>query len=103
MPEAEVLTLLETIVTKHSNPLVHRLYFSNLVQSGNKAVKDLVVRLKSSAHDSEFACPNCNHDLIPGNVKDQIVRGLHNSSLQTDILAKADVLVDLDAVFFFFC
>jgi transposase InsO family protein len=98
LTEDEILNLVEKIVTKRSNPSVHRLAFSSLAQSENEPVKDFVVRLKSSARDCEFVCPSCKHDLIPGNVKDQLVRGLHNGSLQTDILAKADTLTDLDAV-----
>lgn len=90
--EDAILELLETIATKRSNPSVHRLTFSNLAQSENEPVKEFVVRLKSHARDCEFVCPSCKHDLVPINVKDQLVRGLHNSALQTDILAKSESL-----------
>ena len=98
LSEDAILDLLERIVTKRSNPSIHRLAFSNLAQSENEPVKDFVVRLKSSARDCEFVCPNCNHDLVPVNVKDQLIRGLHNSTLQTDILAKSDTLGDLPTI-----
>ena len=96
--EAAVLDLLESIVTKRSNPSVHRLAFAALSQSENEPVQDFVVRLKSAARDCEFVCPSCNHDLVPVHVKDQLVRGLHNSGLQTDILAKSESLTDLPAI-----
>ena len=96
--EEAIFNLLEKIVTKHSNPSVHRLTFSNLTQSEGEAVKDFVVRLKSHARDCEFACPSCKYDMIPSNVKDQLIRGLQNSQLQTDILAKAETLKDLESI-----
>ncbi len=96
--EAEIFELIEKIVTKRSNPTVHRLGFSNLAQSSGEAVKDFVTRLKSHARDCEFACPKCHHDLISINVKDQLVRGLHNSVLQTDILAKSESLNTLEEI-----
>ena len=36
--------------------------------------------------------------MIPSNVKDQLIRGLQNSQLQTDILAKAETLKDLESI-----
>ena len=96
LSESAIFDLLERIVTKRSNPAVHRLTFSNQAQSEGEPVKDFVVRLKEIARDCEFACPNCHHDLIPGNVKDQLVRGLNNSTLQTDILAKSESLKSLE-------
>ena len=96
LSESAIFDLLERIVTKRSNPAVHRLTFSNQTQSEGEAVKDFVVRLKEIARDCKFACPNCHHDLIPGNVKDQLVRGLNNSTLQTNILAKSQSLKSLE-------
>ena len=93
-----IFELLEKIVTKRSNPTVHRLGFSNLAQSKGEAVKDFVTRLKSHARACEFACPNCQHDLVAINVKDQLVRGLHNSILQTDVLAKSELLKTLEEI-----
>ena len=98
LSEDEIFKLIEKIVTKRSNPSVYRLAFSNLAQSDGEAVKDYVVRLKSHARDCEFACPHCKHDLISTNVKDQLIRGLQNKQLQTDILAKSETLQDLEAI-----
>ena len=36
------------------------------------------------------------HDLSPVHIKDQLIRGLHNSQLQTDILAKWKSLKELE-------
>jgi len=94
--EDAILTTIEKIVTQQSNPSVHRLAFSNISQSETESIKDFLVRLKSTAKDCEFQCPNCQHDLLPLNVKDQFIRGLSNSMLQTDILAKAETLNTLE-------
>jgi len=98
MEETAILDLLEEIVTRRSNPSVHRLGFSNLAQSESEPVKEFVVRLKSSAKDCEFTCPGCKFDLAPNHVKDQLIRGLQNSTLQTDILAKSESLKTLEDV-----
>ena len=56
--EGDIMKLLEKIVTKQSNPSVHRLAFANTSQSDNEPIKDYVVRLKSTAKDCDFSCPN---------------------------------------------
>ena len=96
--EERLLSLLEGIVTKRSNPTVHRVKFSNIIQNDGELVKDYVVRLNSAAKDCEFACPSCGHDLQQTNVKDQFIKGIYNSSLQTGILAKAETLTSLDDI-----
>lgn len=93
-----LLKKIKAIVTHKSNPTVHRMTFAGLKQGHCETVQAYIVRLKSSATDCEFACPQCTHDLSPVYVKDQLIRGLNNTTLQTDILAKADQLPTLDAV-----
>ena len=66
--------------------------FSSITQKDGESIKDFTVCLKSAALDCEFACPSCNFDLLPMNVKDQFRRGLANDILQTNILAKANQL-----------
>ena len=90
--------VLEELVTKKSNPAVHRLTFGNLCQSENETINGFVVRVKSASKDCQFECPKCKHDLSDIHIKDQVIRGLKNSSLQTDILAKAKTLDTLDKV-----
>ncbi len=94
----ELLKKIEAIVTKKSNPTVHRMTFSGMMQQDNESVQAYVIRLKSSATDCEFACPSCKHDMSRIYIRDQVIRGLSNDVLQTDILAKADHLAKLEDV-----
>ena len=85
-------------MTRKTNPAVHRLNFRSLSQSEGEQTKNFLVRLKASAKDCMFECPACKHDLSEMNIKDQLIRGLSNHSLQTDILAKADQLQELESI-----
>ena len=96
--EDQLLTTLETIVTQHSNPAVHHLKFTSLTQSENESIENFVVTLKSLCSDCEFTCPHCNHNLQDTHPKDQLIKGLNNGTLQTDILAKANCLRTLDDI-----
>ena len=95
LPIDLLLGHVERIVTQKSNPSVYRMSFTNITQDDNEAVRTYVVRLRSSAKDCEFACPNCTHDLSEVYIKDQFIRGINNDVLQTDILAKAGTLKTL--------
>ena len=86
LSEQEIMKLLERIVTKQANPLVHRLAFCEMLQSEDESIKDFVVRLKASARDCEFECPNCKHNLQPSHIRDQFIRGVFNTTLQTELL-----------------
>lgn len=94
----ELLDKVELIVTRKSNPTVHRMAFSGLMQNDHEKMNAFVVRLKDSAKDCEFQCPQCKHDMSTMYVRDQFIRGLNNDMLQTDILAKADQLEKLEDV-----
>ena len=98
LTEEKMIETLEKIVTKQCNPTVHWLHFRSIHQLRQESIKDFVVRLRSSAPDCEFQCPNCHFDLQSINIKDQFIRGLHNESIQTDILAKASQLKTLEDV-----
>ena len=87
--ENDILQTLKSIVSKHSNPAVYHLNFSNLYQHEHKSVKDYRIQLKTYAMDCKFSCLNCSHDLLTTHVKDQFIRGVHNDVLQTGTLAKA--------------
>ena len=93
---SQLLKALEEIDTKQSNPAVHRLQFSSLQQHDGESIKDFIVRLKSTAPDCAFSCPNCHFDLQPVHILDQFIRGINNETLQTDILAKAGQLPNLE-------
>jgi hypothetical protein len=98
LTEDQLLTILEGIVTKKSNPAVHRLQFSSILQCEGESIKDFVTHLKSSSPDCEFSCSACQADLQPQHIKDQFIRGIYNETLQTDILAKASHLPTLEDV-----
>ena len=98
LKETELLQKIENIVTRKTNPAVHRLNFRSLSQSEGEQTKNFLVRLKTTAKDCMFECPACKHDLSEMNIRDQLIRGLSNQSLQTDILAKADKLNELDSI-----
>ena len=57
-----------------------------------------MVRLKTSAMDCEFACPNCHHNLLTTHVKDQFIDGVHNDFLKMNILIKAHLLKLLENI-----
>ena len=67
-------------------------------QSEVESIQDYIVRLTATAKDCGFQCPACKHDLLSTNVKDQFIRGLSNNALQTDILAKYEVLGSLENI-----
>ena len=96
--EKQLLKEIESIVTKRSNPSVHRMTFASLNQSSDESIQEYLVKLRSSAPDCEFTCPNCKFDLSPVHIKDQFIRGLYTESLQTDILAKASQLKTLEEI-----
>ena len=96
--EDNALKLIESIVTIRSNPAVHRKAFAELVQEEGQAVKTYGVRLRSAATDCAFQCPGCQYDLSAINIKDQLIRGLNNSNLQAEVLAKANQLKTLEDV-----
>ena len=88
----QLLQTLEQIVTKKSNPTVHWLHFSSLHQSETEPIQDFVVSLKSIVPDCKFTYSNCQHDIQEQHIKDQLIRGSFNKTLQIDILAKASHL-----------
>ena len=98
LPEEELINLLEGLVTKQSNPTVHRLHFSSMYQQNQETVKNFVLRLKSVAPDCSFNCHSCHVDQQEQHIRDQFIRGISNELLQTDILAKASSLTTLEAV-----
>ena len=66
--------------------------FGSIIQGEHETLQSFVVLLCSSATKCEFNCPVCTHDMSPINIKDQFIRGLYNTTSQTDILSKANQL-----------
>ena len=98
MSEENFLNAIEKIVTKSINPSVHKMSFRKMYQKENESIKDYVIRLKSFAVDCEFTCPSCKVDISEINIKDQFITGINNEILQTDLLAKADVLKEFGEI-----
>lgn len=61
-------------------------------------MQNFIVQLKSVAQEYEYSCPSCLADLESIHVKDQLIQGLHNETLQTDILTKARYLRSLKEI-----
>ena len=96
--EQDVFDIIESIVTKRANPAVHRMTFANLMQHDNETVQQFISRLRAAAIDCNFSCPSCSSDIADTNIKDQFIRGLSNTVLQTDILAKATQLKTVEQI-----
>ena len=75
----KLLDMLEGLVTRKSNPMVHWISFSLIAQSDNETVQNYVVRLWSGAWDCDFICPNCHHVLSHIYIKDQFIQVIANN------------------------
>ena len=98
LSEEALLTAIQHIATRQTNPAVHRMNFRKILQNENETIKEFTVRLRSAAIDCEFCCPSCKADISSASIHDQFISGLNNEILQTDILAKADKLSELEEV-----
>ena len=93
---AQLLDKVEAIVTQRSNPMVHRVQFASLTQSDTESIAKFVDRLRTASKDCDFSCPNCKSDISNTYIRDQLIIGIQNSVLQTDMLAKAETLQDVE-------
>ena len=91
-----LMGMLEALVTQKSNPMVHRLSFASISQGPGESVQQFVICLRGTAQDCYFICPICKHDLSSIYIKDQLIKGTANYTLQTDLLAKACSLKTLE-------
>ena len=96
--EQDVLDIIESIVTKRANPAVHLMTFANLMQHDNETIQQFISRIRAASIDCEFSCPSCSSDIAHVNIKNQFTRGLSNTVLQTDILAKATQLQTVEQI-----
>ena len=95
---SDLMDSIEKVVTRKANPLVHRVAFASMCQGDNESIQQYVIRLRASAKDCNFACPACHTDIADQYIKDQFVCGISNKTLQTDILAKAQLLDNVESV-----
>ena len=93
---SKLLRMLKTLVTRRSNPIVHRLTFASMSQSEDEPIQSYLVRLRATALDCNYMCPACEHDLLDMYIKDQLIKRVASDALQADLLAKAGLLKTLE-------
>ena len=98
LSEEALLKLLESLVTKTSNPSVHQVHFYATYQQEKEPIRRFLERLQEISPDCSFSCYSCKIDLQEQHLRCQFIRGLGNETLQTDILAKASQLKTLEDV-----
>jgi len=85
--EDRLLDQIETIVTKKVNPTVHRMQFSTITQNERESIRDYFSPSQIlSTGLWVFLLSKPTRFIY---IRDQLIRGLHNETLQVDILAKA--------------
>ncbi len=94
--ETEALNALRSTVTQRVNPELHRKEFGDILQRASDSIKEFEVRLRSAAIECAYTCPGCQYDLSDINIRGQFIRGIHDKTLQTDVLAKTDQLKTLE-------
>ena len=87
----KLLDMVEVLVILRSNPIVHRLAFASMSWDKDKPILNNLVCLRAVAIDCNFTCPSCEHDLFDIYIKDQIIWGIADDTLQADLIAKAGV------------
>ena len=65
-------------------------------QDEDEPIQNYLVCLRAIAVDCNFTCPSCEYDLSDIYIKDQIIRGIVNDTLQADLLTKAGMLKSLE-------
>ena len=93
--EKEAIDTIESLVTKHSEPMVHCMTCYTIKQDDTESIEDFLILLQAVSPDCEFNCPGCQYDISNIYNCDQFVRGLQNSIFQTDILTKVSQLKTL--------
>ena len=92
----KLLDMVKVLVTQRSNPIIHHLAFASMSQDEDEPIQNYLVRLRAIAVDCNFTCPSSEHDLSNIYIKDQIIRGTANDTLQADLLAKVRMLKSLE-------
>ena len=66
--------------------------FVSILQSENEPIQSYLVSLRATALDYDFTYPLCEHDRLDIYIKDQLIKGIANDALQTNLLVKAGTL-----------
>ena len=88
--------MVEVLVTQRSNPIVYHLAFASMFQDKDEPIQNYLVCLRAIAIDCNFTCPMCEYNLSNIYIKDQIIQGIANNTLQADLLAKTGMLKSLE-------
>ena len=91
-----LLDMIDALVIRRSNPMVHRITFVSISQHEDGPIQQYLVCFRTTATDLNFSCLRCEHDLSDICIKDKFIRGIANDALQINLLAKAGVLKSLD-------
>ena len=92
----KLLEMIEELVPRRSNPMVHRITFTSMSQHEDESIQQYLFCLRTTATYCNFLCPCCEHDLSNIYIEDQFIRGIANDTLQTNLLAKPGVLKSLN-------
>ena len=99
MELTDALKSVEHIVKEATNPAVYRKQFHSTLQQREESIQDFVTKLRGLAIDCNFVCPfDDNHDLTDYHVINRILTGVHDETLQQEILQKHDELNTVDTL-----
>ena len=80
--------MLEVLLTQKSNPMVHRVSFSLILQ-GEESIQSFLIPLKYGAQDCNFTCTICKHNLSDVYITIKFIQRIRINVLQADVLVKA--------------
>ena len=84
----KLLDIVEVLVTQRSNPIIHCRACASMFQDEDEPIQKYLVCLRVVAIVCNFTCPMYEYNLSDICIKDQIIQGIANDTLQTDLLAK---------------
>ena len=76
-----LLEMIEALVTQRSNPMVHQITFTSMLQDEDKPIQQYLVHVRVTATDCNFSYPCSEHDLSDIYIKDQFIRGIADDAL----------------------
>ena len=87
------------IVNQISNQAVYRKQFHNMTQTEEEPIREFCTRLRTLSTDCLFICPfDETHDLTDTYIIDQIRSGVHDMSLQQELLQRQSTLNTLPLI-----
>ena len=93
----EALGAIEHIVKETSNPAVYRKMFQETNQMRDEPFQTFYTKLRGLSVDCAFVCPfDDSHDLTDHEISNRILSGVHDETLQQEILTKHDTFNSID-------